>query len=792
MIALRLPLLCALALTLAACEGAFPIPRFVDGGIVLADGGGAAMPADGGGNSSDGGAGALDGGVGASLDGGAGPDGGGDVLDGGVTSDGGGVDDGGVAQDGGGQDGGGTSPVSCGSTAPPGPEGWEVVCGDINAGHLLGVWGSADDDVYFVGGRGSTTTILHWDGRELVKMDNPGRARAWWVFGTDADHVYVVGERGLGLRRIGRGAWEPFETGTRQIIYGLWGTSPDDLFYVSGDLNAATPEPHVFRWTPAGPVDQSVPGTSTRAFFKVWGTSASNVFACGESGVILRYDGAAWRSMTTPGSATLLTLAGTGPNDVYAVGGPSEGALWRFDGNAWSSLQMPVGTPGLMGVWTGGDGTVWVSGASGFVGRRTSAEITAETRPSADDIHAVFGTSSHVWAVGGNLFSPDTPHGVVLRRTREVERPCPPGGIQSPGFHHLDLQGREGAPNADGTYPMFLAQRGVIDARLRHGEHYLLNRGAFAEFTAPLCADITNRVSLRMPNNDETGAVAIHQLFVVHNGVEALIAQATDSDPGNSGYNPFVRSNFPASELDAIAFTDTSGRGTGAREWTDMRTAPNFETAPSDILARKGDTLLLRTTNLSEHMYSIMVWFPQNGLEYQSFIEVEVPATAGGTPPASTLPPPDPGPCATPSATQYVELGRGGGSTFLSFGNPATAPVVVGPQGSLMFLLSARGRGFSGGNPSNALDPTNPWLFVTLALEASDGGVGAVVADVRGRPGWSSAGDTLVLADYKPTVPGNTYALSAIANKMILARATLVDRSGLTLCQETRFRAVSQ
>jgi hypothetical protein len=108
-----------------------------------------------------------------------------------------------------------------------------------------------------------------------------------------------------------------------------------------------------------------------------------------------------------------------------------------------------------------------------------------------------------------------------------------------------------------------------------------------------------------------------------------------------------------------------------------------------------------------------------------------------------------------------------------------------------MFLLSARGRGFSGGNPSNALDPTNPWLFVTLALEASDGGVGAVVADVRGRPGWSSTGDTLVLADYKPTVPGNTYALSALANKMILARATLVDRSGLTLCQETRFRAVS-
>ena len=66
----------------------------------------------------------------------------------------------------------------CGSQAAARTaDGWEVLCGDVTAGHLLGVWGASDSDVYFVGGVASTTTILHWDGQAISKITPSGSGK---------------------------------------------------------------------------------------------------------------------------------------------------------------------------------------------------------------------------------------------------------------------------------------------------------------------------------------------------------------------------------------------------------------------------------------------------------------------------------------------------------------------------------------------------------------------------------------------------------------------------------------
>lgn len=196
---------------------------------------------------------------------------------------------------------------------------------------------------------------------------------------------------------------------------------------------------------------------------------------------------------------------------------------------------------------------------------------------------------------------------------------CPVDGVRGRGRHRLFVQGH-GAPSLpDGTWPLLHEWRSdgsdavLCDDRvfvtdtsgdgrwqpgedplplgpdaLVHGEHFLVGPGAFVEFTTTLCEDITGEVVFYIPNFDQEGSASLHELFVVHDGVETLIAEATDDEPGFSGYNPFVR---------VLSGVDP------------------------DVVP--GDRLLLRSTNLSGVGFSVMVWQPPS--EYESWIVVEVP-----------------------------------------------------------------------------------------------------------------------------------------------------------------------
>jgi hypothetical protein len=196
---------------------------------------------------------------------------------------------------------------------------------------------------------------------------------------------------------------------------------------------------------------------------------------------------------------------------------------------------------------------------------------------------------------------------------------CPWGGVRGPGRHRLFLQGHGGEPDAQGIYPMLHQwQPDGGDAELCddsifvddsngdgiwepgeepnplgpddlvHGEHFLVGAGAYVEFATTLCEDIDGDVAFYVANSDVAGSQSMHQLFVDHAGERTLIAQATDEEPGNSGYNPFIR----------------------------VMTGTDPDVVP-------GDRLLMRTTNLNGYQFSVMVWQPPS--EYESWILVHVP-----------------------------------------------------------------------------------------------------------------------------------------------------------------------
>jgi hypothetical protein len=74
----------------------------------------------------------------------------------------------------------------------------------------------------------------------------------------------------------------------------------------------------------------------------LWGLDDHNVLAGTYGGHIFQWDGQSWRqSHVGPGkgNGTIAAFGGSGPNDVFAVG--QQGTLLHFDGSTWRPIPVP-------------------------------------------------------------------------------------------------------------------------------------------------------------------------------------------------------------------------------------------------------------------------------------------------------------------------------------------------------------------------------------------------------------------------------------------------------------------
>src|SRR5262245_18959043 len=66
---------------------------------------------------------------------------------------------------------------------------------------------------------------------------------------------------------------------------------------------------------------QAVDTNHSGTLNKIWGSSASNIWAVGELGVRRHYDGVSWSAqITTPRAVDLHSVFGLSESDVWAVG----------------------------------------------------------------------------------------------------------------------------------------------------------------------------------------------------------------------------------------------------------------------------------------------------------------------------------------------------------------------------------------------------------------------------------------------------------------------------------------
>lgn len=140
------------------------------------------------------------------------------------------------------------------------------------------------------------------------------------------------------------------------------------------------------------------------------GTSADNIWAVGDSGTILRWDGAVWASMKSPNNLAITSLAIINDNDVWAgAGTDSPGSVINWNGNNWSEISStPTVIYGISA--TNSDSLSVVGGSSSaFSAKLTKTKtqnlLDAETIPTdLGFLRGVwqFSDSEPIWAVGGS------------------------------------------------------------------------------------------------------------------------------------------------------------------------------------------------------------------------------------------------------------------------------------------------------------------------------------------------------------------------------------------------------
>lgn len=242
---------------------------------------------------------------------------------------------------------------------------WTEVYAGLHS--MRAIWGSAPDDVFVVGGS-PDGVVLHYDGVSFEPQDIGDASILHDVSGSAADDVTAVGANGAILYYDGS-VWDPEPIGTGDdltdvvvdvsgtaaayrlhgtaawrasdtwsvvadglhclAVLDIWSSGPEDVFATCGES--------ILHRDAEGWSEMYV-APSMSVVRGVWGSAADEVFAVGNSGGVLFYDGESWSEIDVGTSAFLTAVWGSGPNDVFIVG---DGVVVHYDG-AWSVESVPA------------------------------------------------------------------------------------------------------------------------------------------------------------------------------------------------------------------------------------------------------------------------------------------------------------------------------------------------------------------------------------------------------------------------------------------------------------------
>jgi len=230
------------------------------------------------------------------------------------------------------------------------------------------IWGSSADNIW-AGGHEMIT--LHWDGTGWYQVDGPESVNALW--GTDESHIWAATDRGI--EYFDGETWEAQELPRALSVQsGLWGFSETEVWAVGSDR--------------------------------------------GNDGAIAHYDGVEWTAYPIEDAGSLLSVWGSSPDSVWAVG--QYDSIWHFDGSEWKQHSGGDPTSGrwLRSIWGYDADHAWIVGDRGHSLRfENGTWITDTAAWQHDNIGDLWGFDpQNTWAAGQAIWSPTDYEFLLIER----------------------------------------------------------------------------------------------------------------------------------------------------------------------------------------------------------------------------------------------------------------------------------------------------------------------------------------------------------------------------------------
>jgi len=230
----------------------------------------------------------------------------------------------------------------------------------IGPPQLFGLYGFSKDDIWAVGVGG---IVAHWDGMKWTTIclgigDNCSSLlsrgeQLTAIWGTSSKDLFAVGDKGVIVHYDGQ-KWTKMESGTDLTFYDVWGSSSKDVYAVAMDFFSA-------RWVVVhydGSLWQpvAVDPTPLNRPGGVWGIAKNNLYIA--SDFVFRFDGAQWKRLRVPNTLyNMGGVEGSAANDIFVVG--SFGVVLHWNGAAWrryDELLKPEGGRLLRRIWMNENG----------------------------------------------------------------------------------------------------------------------------------------------------------------------------------------------------------------------------------------------------------------------------------------------------------------------------------------------------------------------------------------------------------------------------------------------------
>jgi hypothetical protein len=261
-----------------------------------------------------------------------------------------------------------------------------------------GLAGSGPSDVWAIDD-GQDSDVWRWDGQQWSKMGttavDDGLAAIWVRSPSD---VWGVGNYGSFHHYDGT-RWTQIDARDDANRFFLIGAGPSDLW--AGGETGLVMRRRGGSWTAMTEMTPDISPVKS-----VWAASRSDAWAATSDGM-LRKNAAAWTPVPGTSGKPYVDVWGSGPDDVWLVVGPTQGgavagSVERWNGSAITSVTGPLAKQeaGLLITGSAAD-SVWVAGSAGFHHwDGTQWTTVAYSTTTTDPIIDIFTTGpSDLWAV---------------------------------------------------------------------------------------------------------------------------------------------------------------------------------------------------------------------------------------------------------------------------------------------------------------------------------------------------------------------------------------------------------